>query len=91
MSKVMIPPGYHMPLTNNEVQRAIEFIHADFQKNLTGRLNLHRVSAPLFVDGNTGLNDNLTGVERPVSFDIPDVGTDGQVVHAVAQWKRLAL
>ncbi|MEG1657537.1 MAG: aspartate--ammonia ligase [Oscillibacter sp.] len=91
MSKVMIPPGYHMPLTNNEVQRAIEFIHADFQKNLTGRLNLHRVSAPLFVDGNTGLNDNLTGVERPVSFDIPDVGTDGQVVHSLAKWKRLAL
>ena len=91
MSKITIPAGYHMPLTNNELQRAIEFIHADFQKNLTQRLNLHRVSAPLFVDGGTGLNDNLNGVERPVSFDIPDVGTDGQVVHSLAKWKRLAL
>jgi len=91
MSKVTIPEGYKMPLTNNELQRAIELIHADFQHNLTVRLNLHRVSAPLFVDGKTGLNDDLNGVERPVSFDIPDVGTDGQVVHSLAKWKRLAL
>lgn len=91
MSKLIIPAGYKMPLTNNELQRAIEFIHADFQKNLTDRLNLHRVSAPLFVDGATGLNDDLNGVERPVTFDIPDVGTDGQVVHSLAKWKRLAL
>ena len=91
MSKIMIPEGYRMPLTNNQLQRAIEFIHADFQKNLTERLDLHRVSAPLFVDGATGLNDDLNGVERPVTFDIPDVGTDGQVVHSLAKWKRLAL
>ena len=91
MSKLTIPDGYRMPLTNNELQRAIELIHADFQHNLTVRLNLHRVSAPLFVDGKTGLNDDLNGVERPVSFDIPDVGTDGQVVHSLAKWKRLAL
>lgn len=80
-----------MPLTNNELQHAIELIKSTFQKNLAERLNLHRVSAPLFVDGGTGLNDNLNGVERPVSFDIPDVGTDGQVVHSLAKWKRLAL
>ena len=91
MSKLTIPAGYKMPLTNNELQRAIELIHADFQHNLTVRLNLHRVSAPLFVDGSTGLNDDLNGVERPVSFDIPDVGTNGQVVHSLAKWKRLAL
>ena len=91
MSKLFIPDGYKMPLTNNELQRAIELIHSDFQHNLTVRLNLHRVSAPLFVDGNTGLNDDLNGVERAVSFDIPDVGTDGQVVHSLAKWKRLAL
>ncbi|WP_295579078.1 aspartate--ammonia ligase [uncultured Oscillibacter sp.] len=91
MSKLTIPAGYRMPLTNNELQRAIELIHADFQHNLTVRLNLHRVSAPLFVDGSTGLNDDLNGVERPVSFDIPDVGTSGQVVHSLAKWKRLAL
>ena len=91
MSKLTIPAGYRMPLTNNELQRAIELIHTDFQHNLTVRLNLHRVSAPLFVDGSTGLNDDLNGVERPVSFDIPDVGTCGQVVHSLAKWKRLAL
>ena len=91
MSKLTIPQNYRMPLTNNELQRAIELIHADFQHNLTVRLNLHRVSAPLFVDGGTGLNDDLNGVERPVSFDIPDVGAEGQVVHSLAKWKRLAL
>ena len=91
MSKVFIPQGYRMPLSNNELQRAIELIHKEFQHSLTVRLNLHRVSAPLFVDGNTGLNDDLNGVERPVSFNIPDVGTDGQVVHSLAKWKRLGL
>ena len=91
MSKLFIPAGYRMPLTNNELQRAIELIHEEFQHSLSVRLNLHRVSAPLFVDGGTGLNDDLNGVERPVTFDIPDVGTDGQVVHSLAKWKRLAL
>ena len=91
MSKLFSPAGYRMPLTNNELQRAIELIHEEFQHSLSVRLNLHRVSAPLFVDGGTGLNDDLNGVERPVTFDIPDVGTDGQVVHSLAKWKRLAL
>ena len=76
MSKTTIPSGYRMPLSNNELQRAIELIHQEFQHSLCVRLNLHRVSAPLFVDGRTGLNDDLNGVERPVSFDIPDVGLD---------------
>ena len=57
--------------------------------NLGQALNLRRVSAPLFVEENSGLNDNLNGVERPVSFDIPDVGATGQVVHSLAKWKRL--
>lgn len=91
MSKIVIPTGYQMALSNNDLQRAIEFIKADFQRNLCARLTLHRVSAPLFVDGGTGLNDDLNGVERAVTFDIPDVGTDGQVVHSLAKWKRLAL
>ena len=73
------------------MQRAIEFIKSNFQVNLSNALNLRRVSAPLFVDENSGLNDNLNGVERPVSFDIPDVGTNAQVVHSLAKWKRLAL
>ena len=91
MSKITIPDGYRMPLTNNELQRAIELIHEEFQRNLTVRLNLHRVSAPLFVDGDTGLNDDLNGVERPVAFHIPDVGATAEVVHSLAKWKRLAL
>ena len=91
MSKLIIPSGYKMPLPNYELQRAIAFIKDSFQTNLSNALNLRRVSAPLFVDGSTGLNDDLNGVERAVTFDIPDVGTDGQVVHSLAKWKRLAL
>ena len=91
MSKVYIPQDYHTPLSVYEMQRAIEFIKSNFQVNLSNALNLRRVSAPLFVDENSGLNDNLNGVERPVSFDIPDVDTNAQVVHSLAKWKRLAL
>ena len=91
MSTITIPAGYRTVLSHNEMQRAIEFIKADFQKSLCTHLNLRRVSAPLFVDGSTGLNDDLNGVERPVTFDIPDVGINGQVVHSLAKWKRLAL
>ena len=91
MSKVYIPEGYKTPLSIYEMQRAIEFIKSNFQVNLSNALNLRRVSAPLFVDENSGLNDNLNGVERPVAFDIPDVGANGQVVHSLAKWKRLAL
>lgn len=91
MSKVYIPQDYHTPLSVYEMQRAIEFIKSNFQVNLSNALNLRRVSAPLFVDENSGLNDNLNGVERPVSFDIPDVGTNAQVVHSLAKWKRMAL
>ena len=91
MSNIMIPLDYHTPLSVYEMQRAIEFIKSNFQVNLSNALNLRRVSAPLFVDENSGLNDNLNGVERPVSFDIPDVGVNAQVVHSLAKWKRLAL
>ncbi len=91
MSKLTIPAGYKTPLSTYEMQRAIEFIKSNFQVNLGQALNLRRVSAPLFVDESSGLNDNLNGVERPVSFDIPDVGAQGQVVHSLAKWKRLAL
>ena len=91
MSKVFLPEGYKTPLSVYEMQRAIEFIKSNFQVNLSNALNLRRVSAPLFVDENSGLNDNLNGYERPVGFDIPDVGTNAQVVHSLAKWKRLAL
>ena len=91
MGKVFIPEGYKTPLSVYEMQRAIEFIKSNFQVNLGQALNLRRVSAPLFVDENSGLNDNLNGFERPVAFDIPDVGSNAQVVHSLAKWKRLAL
>jgi len=91
MSKIFIPEGYKTPLSVYEMQRAIEFIKSNFQTNLCNALNLRRVSAPLFVDENSGLNDNLNGHERPVSFDIPDVGVNAVVVHSLAKWKRLAL
>ena len=92
MSNCYIPAGYRCPLYGYDMQRAIEFVKSSFQENLKLALNLRRVSAPLFVDRNSGLNDNLNGVERPVSFDIPAVeGAVGEVVHSLAKWKRLAL
>lgn len=91
MNKCYIPAGYQNPLTVYETQRAIEFIKRNFQSNLCHALNLKRVSAPLFVEESSGLNDNLNGYERPVSFDVPAVGAESQVVHSLAKWKRYAL
>lgn len=91
MNSIYIPDGYKPRLSLYEAQRAIEFIKHTFQKRLKGALNLKRVSAPLFVDEGSGINDDLNGVERPVGFDVPAVGADGQVVHSLAKWKRLAL
>ena len=91
MNKIYIPEGYRPALDAYDTQRAIAFIKRNFQEEFANALNLKRVSAPLFVTENSGLNDNLSGVERPVSFDIPAVGTEAQVVHSLAKWKRLAL
>lgn len=76
MSQVYIPEGYRSPLSVYEMQRAIEFIKNSFQVNLGSALNLRRVSAPLFVAADSGLNDDLNGYERPVSFDIAAVDVD---------------
>ncbi|MBE6724107.1 MAG: aspartate--ammonia ligase [Ruminococcaceae bacterium] len=86
-----MPNGYKPRLAVYETQTAIDYIKRTFQMNLAIELNLRRVSAPLFVEGDSGLNDNLNGVERPVEFDIPAVGKSAQVVHSLAKWKRLAL
>ena len=91
MNKVFIPEGYRPPLGVYDMQVAIEFIKHNFQQELSHALNLRRVSAPLFVKESSGLNDDLNGVERPVSFDVPAVGEEGQVVHSLAKWKRYAL
>ncbi len=87
----IIPKDYHPALGLYETQKAIGAIKNVFQVKLCAALHLKRVTAPLFVDPSTGLNDDLNGVERPVSFDVPAVGKDAQVVHSLAKWKRLAL
>ncbi|MDL2300645.1 aspartate--ammonia ligase [Clostridiaceae bacterium OttesenSCG-928-D20] len=89
--KTIIPKEYESYLGIYDTQKAIGLIHRIFEDNLAAALNLNRVSAPLFVDGSTGLNDNLSGTERPVTFDIPSIGGDGEIVHSLAKWKRLAL
>ncbi len=91
MNSVIIPSGYKPLLDEYDTQRAIAYIKQTFQSELSSALNLKRVSAPLFVTEESGLNDNLSGVERPVSFDVPAIGVDAQVVHSLAKWKRLAL
>ena len=91
MSKTIIPKDYQPKLSLYETQAAISLIKRTFQNNLGNALHLKRVSAPLFVDAKTGLNDDLNGVERAVTFDIPATGGDGQVVHSLAKWKRMAL
>ena len=91
MSKTYIPEGYRPLLDAYDTQRAIAYIKHTFQDEFAAALNLKRVSAPLFVTEDSGLNDNLNGYERPVSFDVPAVGKDAQVVHSLAKWKRLAL
>ena len=91
MNMVYIPEGYSPVLDEYDTQRAIAYIKGTFQEEFASALNLKRVSAPLFVTEESGLNDNLNGYERAVSFDVPAVGTDAQVVHSLAKWKRLAL
>ena len=91
MNQIYIPEGYRPTLDAYDTQRAIAFIKINFQEEFSKTLNLKRVSAPLFVTEESGLNDNLSGVERPVSFDVPAIGLDAQVVHSLAKWKRLAL
>ncbi len=91
MNKVYVPSGYRPQLDAYNTQRAIEYIKRTFQAEFASALHLKRVSAPLFVTEGSGLNDNLNGYERPVSFDVPAIGLDAQVVHSLAKWKRLAL
>ena len=91
MNKLYIPNGYRSKMDLYRTQKAISFIKQTFQSHLAENLRLKRVSAPLFVTHASGLNDNLNGTERPVSFDVPAVGESAEVVHSLAKWKRLAL
>ena len=90
-SRTICPSGYSSKLSVYETQIAIKLAKDTFERQLAEGLNLTRVSAPLFVTPQSGLNDNLNGVERPVAFDIPDVGCTVEIVHSLAKWKRMAL
>ncbi|MGL5381690.1 aspartate--ammonia ligase [Clostridium sp.] len=90
--KLILPKGYEAKLTLRETAVAIKDLKDFFERELAKALNLTRVSAPLFVENKTGLNDNLNGIERPVGFDMKEIpGSNIEIVHSLAKWKRMAL
>jgi aspartate--ammonia ligase len=89
--KTQIPLKYRSELSIHETQIAIKVIKALFETSLSDYLNLSRVSAPLFLPVESGLNDNLSGRERPIRFDVPNLNRDFEIVHSLAKWKRTAL
>jgi aspartate--ammonia ligase len=90
-NQLAIPANYHAKMDVRETEIAIKMIKDQVEAQIADTLNLTRVSAPLYVRPETGLNDNLNGVERPVSFDIKDIQADVEVVQSLAKWKRMAL
>ncbi len=91
MNRTFIPEGYKSVLDIHDTQYAIGSLKRIFEDKLSEALGLQRVSAPLFVQPDTGINDDLNGTERAVRFDVPHAGKDAVVVHSLAKWKRLAL
>ena len=92
MEHLYIPDNYISPLNIRETEVAIKEVKDHFERALAKALHLTRVSAPLFVNPSTGLNDNLNGVERPVSFGVREQNdAEFEIVHSLAKWKRLAL
>ncbi|MBQ7163908.1 MAG: aspartate--ammonia ligase [Clostridia bacterium] len=91
MGKTFIPAGYRPTLDIYDTQTAIGILKHTFEEKICYKLNLKRVSAPLFIDPATGANDDLNGYERPVTFEIKETGKTAAVVHSLAKWKRLAL
>lgn len=89
---LIVPPAYHPILGVKETERAIKSLKDFFELNLATELNLSRVTAPLFVEGGTGINDDLNGVERPVTFAIRQMaGVRAEIVQSLAKWKRMQL
>jgi len=86
-----VPEGYKSALSLYETQTAIGKMKRIFEDKLAAALSLKRVSAPLFVEPHTGLNDDLNGIDRPVEFEIKETGSRAQIVHSLAKWKRMAL
>ena len=91
LSNLILPKDYTSKLDIIETEIAIKLAKDTFERELASALSLTRVSAPLFVQPETGLNDDLNGVERPVQFDVADIHADVQIVHSLAKWKRMAL
>ena len=90
--KLVIPRNYKSILSLKETERAIKMVKDFFESNLAAELKLRRVTAPLFVPRGTGINDDLNGIERPVSFEVKDMeGTVAEIVHSLAKWKRMML
>lgn len=90
-SQLFIPKNYKSNLSLKETEVAIKKVKDFFENSLSEALNLTRVSAPLFLPCGSGINDNLNGIERPVSFDMKATGTSLEIIHSLAKWKRLAL
>ncbi len=88
---LIIPKDYHPTLDVRHTEEAVKLIKDTFQKELADALSLRRVTAPLFVLSGTGINDNLNGVERPVSFEISSIGQHVEIVQSLAKWKRMKL
>ena len=87
----ILPSGYRPTLNLIDTQIAVKTVKDTFERRLANNLSLTRVSAPLFVRSDSGLNDDLSGTERAVSFDVPACNADYQIVHSLAKWKRMAL
>ena len=92
MGSCMIPEGYRSLLSVQDTEKAIKYVKDTFERTFADAMRLLRISAPLFVTADSGLNDNLNGVERPVSFYIRAMdGESMEIVHSLAKWKRQAL
>ena len=90
--KLTIPAHYNPVLSVRQTQEAIKYIRDTFQHEFGKEMNLLRISAPLFVEKRSGLNDDLNGIEEPVHFTMKDIGDERiEVVHSLAKWKRMAL
>lgn len=91
MKSLTIPKNYSSKLSLNDTQKAIKIIKDTFQETLAKKLNLQRVTAPLMVKSNSGINDDLSGVERKVVFDTKEIDGNFEIVQSLAKWKRMAL
>ena len=91
MKKTIYQIEYQSKLDVYQTQRAIKFVKDFFEKELAKKLDLLRVSAPLFVSSKSGLNDGLSGKEKPINFEIPELNEEVEIVHSLAKWKRMAL